>query len=136
MYWVWFSILLVLVFVFFCCINRKYLEKKKEYVEQFLSYSKEVDDCDSCELFENRDDDDDASEAEERDREELNEVLQKWENTPGQAYINAEPRGLPPLTPIHSYKSYSFHPKHGPIPHMYKDPFPQRGPHKVYEMRM
>ena len=137
MYWIALCIVLILVFVWFYYMQKKHHKKQQAYIESFLSYSGEMDDideCDECERFENEHEEGTECE-EESDSEKLEEVVHRWENTAGQAYINAEPLGIPPLTPIHSYKTYSFHPHQEPQIRAYKDPFPHREPHKLYELK-
>jgi len=122
MCWVWIALILLILFICFHYIKKRHQEKLKSYTETFLCQTpknelpmtnKEIN----------------------KDNIELKELVNKWENTGGQAYINAEPLGLPPLVPIYNYKSYSFHPKDGPKYHRYNDPFDKNYIHKTYEVQ-
>jgi len=51
------------------------------------------------------------------DRKRLDQTIWKWErpfNCNSSGYINAEPRGIPPMNPIYSYPTFNFHPVNGP----------------------
>lgn len=50
------------------------------------------------------------------DKEDLAKVREEWEkpyNGNNFGYYNAEPMGLPPLTPIKAYPTFNFHPEEG-----------------------
>jgi hypothetical protein len=51
------------------------------------------------------------------DRKLLDQTIWKWErpfNCNSSGYINAEPRGIPPMNPIYSYPTFNFRPENGP----------------------